>query len=98
MKLLCWLTESETGLLSELKLYGEERNEIAYFRMQSGEENPYHRELQEKLNIIDCVIYDMAKHALSSIPAVHISDTLSQRYHPPRRGDQTSNECTYSYR
>lgn len=77
MKLLCWLTESETGLLSELKLYGEERNEIAYFRMQSGEENPYHRELQENLNIIDCVIYDMAK-SLGNMLSLAFQSSISR--------------------
>jgi DNA polymerase III epsilon subunit-like protein len=62
VKLLCWLTESETGLLSELKLYGEERTEITYFRMQSGEENPYYNSLQKELTERDCVIYDMTKN------------------------------------
>lgn len=61
VKLLSWLEETETGLLSELKLYGEERNEIAYFRMQAGEENLYYIQLQQQLTGRDCVIYDMAK-------------------------------------
>ncbi len=61
VKLLCWLEETETGLLSELKLYGEEREEISYFRMQIGEENRYHKTLQEQLTEVDCVIYDLQK-------------------------------------
>jgi hypothetical protein len=34
-KLLYWLEDTPTGLVKELKLYGEEREEIAFFRMQA---------------------------------------------------------------
>jgi hypothetical protein len=61
VKLLCWLEETETGLLSELKLYGEERDEIRFFRMQVGEENRYHHALQRELVQVDCVISDLQK-------------------------------------
>jgi hypothetical protein len=76
VKLLCWLEDTETGLLSELKLYGEERDEIAYFRMQSGEENPYYFNLQKELTERDCVIYDMAKSLGNMLSPTFQSSTL----------------------
>lgn len=66
IKLLYWLEDTPTGLLKELKLYGEEREEIAFFRMQEWEINPYYTQLQESLTTAEVVIYDITKH-LSSI-------------------------------
>jgi hypothetical protein len=61
-KLLYWLEDTPTGLVKELKLYGEEREEIAFFRMQACETNPYYTQLQESLDTIDVIIYDMTRH------------------------------------
>lgn len=77
VKLLCWLEDTDTGLLSELKLYGEERDEISYFRMQAGEENIYHGKLQEKLSNVDCVIYDMTKSLGNMLSPTYQPSTLS---------------------
>lgn len=61
-KLLYWLEGTETWLIKELKLYGEEREEIVFYRMQEWEYNHYYSQLQNSLNAVDVVIYDMSKH------------------------------------
>lgn len=74
-KLLYWIMNTKTWLLKELKLYGEEREEIAFFRMQSGESNKYYRDLQISLDIVDVIIYDLTKH-LTSIHTDDISNLI----------------------
>ncbi len=52
-KLLIWREDTTTGLLRELKLYGEERNLIEYYRAESTEPNRYKDESPADWNIVN---------------------------------------------
>jgi DNA polymerase III epsilon subunit-like protein len=62
-KLLYWSQNTNTGLLKELKLYGEERDQIVFYQMQEGENNFYYTQLRKKLQLADIVVYDIYKQA-----------------------------------
>ena len=79
LKLLSWSLKTETGLLDELKFYGEEREYLYLFRMAKNEENIYTEKRDRAIgesSIIICDIYnipDISKYRTSLI----VSDTIS---------------------
>ncbi len=79
LKLLSWSLRTETGLLDELKFYGEEREYLYLFRMAKNEENIYTEKRDRAMgegSIIICDIYnipDISKYRTSLI----VSDTIN---------------------
>lgn len=58
LKLLFWREDTQTGNLSELKLYGEERKEIEFFRMSPGEHDSFYDALIARGGDTDVIIHD----------------------------------------
>lgn len=59
LKITFWITETKTGLLDELKFYGEERNMLDIFRTEKDETHIWRKKYNEKLNTIPLLISDV---------------------------------------
>lgn len=58
IKMLFWLENTKTGLLDELKYYGEEREWIEFFRLDESEYSPFQKKQEEKILAADILIGD----------------------------------------
>ncbi len=58
LKIAFWLTDTETGLLDEMKFYGEERTMLEIFRCRKNESNIWRQQYEAKIRNIPVVIYD----------------------------------------
>lgn len=61
LKLLFWIEDTKTGIISELKLYGEERREIEFFRLSWDEDNLFYTQLLTEAATTDVIIHDFTK-------------------------------------
>ncbi len=69
VKLSSWILSTETGLLDELKYYGDERSFMELFRATPGEVNPFFSTYQEKsLRTTNILISDMNTSGLGDTP------------------------------
>ena len=59
IKILTWLWETKTGLLDELKFYGEEREYIDIFRSEKTEWNIFREEKRKKIDQSKIIIAEM---------------------------------------
>jgi hypothetical protein len=67
LKIAYWLTETSTGLLDEMKFYGEERNMLDIYRCRSDESNTWRMQYESKTKNIPVLIID-AYHFAKQIP------------------------------
>lgn len=58
LKLAFWMTETETGLIDELKFYGDERNMIEIFRSNEQDISIWREEYEQKIKEIPILISD----------------------------------------
>ncbi len=58
LKIAYWLTETTTGLLDEMKFYGEERNILDIYRCRSDESHIWRMEYESKIQKIPVLICD----------------------------------------
>lgn len=68
LKIASWMTETKTGLLDELKFYGEERNMIDIFRSQSDEFSIWREHYEQKLQQTPVLITDIYSIRTTPIP------------------------------
>lgn len=59
LKILTWQRETQTGLLDELKFYGEEREYIDIFRADKDEWNIFREEKKKKIEKAKVVIAEI---------------------------------------
>lgn len=67
LKITFWLTETSTGLLDEMKFYGEERNMLDIYRCRADESHIWRAEYESKIQKIPVLICD-AYHFGGQIP------------------------------
>jgi len=70
LKIAYWLTETTTGLIDEMKFYGEERNMLDIYRSRSDEWHIWRREYEKKIQDIPVLICD----------AYHFEGQIDGRY------------------
>lgn len=58
IKMLFWLQNTKTGLLDELKYYGEEREWIEFFRLDESEYSHFQKKQKENALTADILIGD----------------------------------------
>lgn len=59
LKLAFWMTETKTGLIDELKFYGDERNMIEIFRSNEQDSTIWREEYEQKIKDIPVLISDI---------------------------------------
>lgn len=59
LKIAFWITETKTGLLDELKFYGEERNVLDIFRGRDTEQNIWREQYEKHIKNIPVLISDI---------------------------------------
>lgn len=59
LKILTWQSDTKTGLLEELKYYGEEREFLRFFRMWISESNFYTEKRSKMITESDIVVTDI---------------------------------------
>jgi hypothetical protein len=67
LKIACWMTETTTGLLDEMKFYGDERNMLDIYRSRSDESHIWREQYEAKIQTIPVLIVD-AYHFVKQIP------------------------------
>ena len=73
-KLLFWLEDTTTGLLEELKFYGKEYELLPWFRMQTGESNPFYNAYQKRLKTCRCILSDVYTFESRPVDTLVIKD------------------------
>ncbi len=58
LKIACWLTETTTWLLDEMKFYGEERNMLDLYRTRWDESHIWREQYESRIRTIPLLIYD----------------------------------------
>ena len=58
LKIMCWMTETTTGLLDEMKFYGDERNMIDTYRCRADEYPIWRKTYESKIESIPVLIVD----------------------------------------
>ncbi|NRH20514.1 hypothetical protein HOO68_00510 [Candidatus Gracilibacteria bacterium] len=60
LKISFWMTETKTGLLDELKFYGEERNMLDIFRTEKDEIHIWRKQYEKKIKNTPILISDVS--------------------------------------
>ena len=76
LKLTTWIWETLTGLLDELKYYGNERSFIELFRLDNEEENHFYEKHRSDLLSAEIVFSDFWTENLEKFPLTHKPHSL----------------------
>jgi hypothetical protein len=71
LKIACWMTETTTGLLDEMKFYGDERNMLDIYRCREDESHIWREAYESRIEQIPVLIVD-AYHFAKQIPGRYI--------------------------
>lgn len=58
MKIAFWMTDTKTGLIDELKFYGDERNMVEIFRSNEQESSIWRKQYEQKIKKAPVLISD----------------------------------------
>lgn len=76
LKLITWVRKTETGLLDELKYYGDERQLMELFRSSEGEKNVFFQKYKKITAQANIVFADVSMKALSQYTLMGGSHTV----------------------
>ena len=79
VKVTSWILSSKTGLLEELKYYGDERTLMELFRTTVDEVNPFFSIYQDSLSGGEILISDIATSELGDAPLIKKEHSLIVR-------------------